>query len=290
MSYRIAGRSAFTLVEVLVVIAIISVLIGLLLPAVQAAREAARRVQCQNKVHQIALALHMHADTEGNLPPGTDLTPQARYLAWCVPILPYLEQRAAFEKAQASLERSRDVFYVADHPLLQSVNLAFSCPSDGRTHDLAVAEESGNLVGLLSYLGNNGSNHSEHDGVLFGGSDVSWSQITDGLSNTLLIGERPPSPGNDYGWWYAGVGTGDGTLDHTIGVQETVFSRFAATNCKTNYFRRGHVSDECSVSHYWSLHAGGSNFAMCDGSVRFIAYGEAQALDQLATRSGQETR
>lgn len=289
VSRRIIVHNAFTLIELIVVIGIIAILVGLVLPAVQAARATARRLQCQNKVRQVTLALHSHTDIFSALPAGTELQDEAKYLAWCGRILPFLEQQNTYSEFQSSLQLSRDLFSVADHPLFQAVNPAFSCPEDSRTLQPAIAEDSGKLVGLLSYLGCNGTNHDQRDGVLFGGSDVSWRAISDGLSNTLLVGERPPSPGNDYGWWYAGVGNGDGTLDHTLGMRENTFSRFATAACEPNNFRRGEIMDECSTSHFWSLHTGGANFGLCDGSVRFFSFTQNDdILVSLATRDRGE--
>src|SRR6478752_6950848 len=88
-------RRAFTLVELLVVIAIIGVLVALLLPAVQAAREAARRMKCQNNLKQVSLAWHNYHDSMGSLPSGCNSTND---LNWTVFILPYIEQRGLYEK------------------------------------------------------------------------------------------------------------------------------------------------------------------------------------------------
>lgn len=277
-----------TLIELLVTIGVIGLLLAVLLPAVQSARGSARRMQCQNRIRQISLACHAHEDTFAKLPAGTSLEPGSSYLSWCTQILPFLEQDAWFDEVQASLNRSPDVFSAADHPLFQSANPRFSCPSDGRLRRPGISENTGTLAGLLSYQGCNGINHERQDGVLFGGSAIAWNEVVDGLSNTILLGERPPSPANDYGWWYAGVGLGDGTLDHTLGVREKGFSIYldSDSNCSDNYYRPGDLFDECSASHYWSLHPGGANFAMCDGSVRFIAYADAKILGRMATRHG----
>ncbi|HTN77380.1 MAG TPA: DUF1559 domain-containing protein, partial [Pirellulaceae bacterium] len=109
MERPVEARRAFTLVELLVVIAIIGVLVALLLPAVQAAREAARRMQCSNNVKQLGLSLHNHHDTYNRFPPGgaNDQTPFGTETAtsgwgssWMVYILPYIEQNALYSQWQ----------------------------------------------------------------------------------------------------------------------------------------------------------------------------------------------
>jgi prepilin-type processing-associated H-X9-DG protein/prepilin-type N-terminal cleavage/methylation domain-containing protein len=282
------SNRAFTIIEVLVCVAITGSLIGLLIPAIQSARQSARNTACQNKMRQLAIALHAHSDTFGKLPAGTELSSDSRYLSFGVRILPFLEQNNIYEVAQASLRRSSDVFSPTDHPLLQMANPSFTCPQDSRVNETALAVNTGKLVGLLSYLGSNGTNHIQQNGVLFGGSKISLRHITDGTSNTLLLGERPPSAGNDYGWWYAGVGNGDGTLDHTLGSKETIFSRFLTATCEPNHFRLGSLTNECSTSHFWSLHPGGANFAFCDGSIRFLSYGSSEVIPLLSSRNGHE--
>jgi prepilin-type N-terminal cleavage/methylation domain-containing protein/prepilin-type processing-associated H-X9-DG protein len=114
--------------------------------------------------------------------------------------------------------------------------------------------------------------------------------ITDGTSNTLMVGERPPSADMVFGWWFAGSGwDAAGTGDVVLGVVD-----FADTadypQCPTTRlkFGPGNVNNVCDNFHFWSFHSGGSNFVMGDGSVRFITYGAADLMPALSTRAGGE--
>lgn len=286
------GCRGFTLIELLVAVSIVTLLISVLLPAVQAARASARRISCANNVHQLALGLTLFETSRGYYPSATSLhNSETPWRGWYSHILPFIEQTHAAEEIEASYVRSRAVFGSPEHPLMGTVVETFLCPEDGRVFEPVIAGRSGLLVGLTSYLGNLGTDTQSKNGVLFGGSRVRSADILDGLSNTYIFGERPPSPLLDLGWWYAGVGTGDGTLDHSLGAFETADSMFATCGLAVRGFQAGDVSDECSVLHFWSLHPGGGYFGMADGSVRFVSYNGAEILESLSTRaSGDVSR
>jgi hypothetical protein len=135
-------------------------------------------------------------------------------------------------------------------------------------------------------------NHERQDGVLYYDSHTRLADVTDGLSATVVFGERPISPGFDLGWWYAGSGVDDyGTADHTLGSNEIRNSRFTEhRHCRLGpfTFRPGSIGDECAALHFWSLHPGGGHFASLDGSVRFMPYSSAEVLIALSTRAGAE--
>ena len=123
-------RPAFTLVELLVVIAIIGILVGLLLPAVQAAREAARRMQCQNNLKQIGLALHIYHDAHNSFPAGTnsmaDCCAPPIVSNWAISILPFIEQASAFNQYNFSFHTT-----APQNAFIRSINLPTqNCPSD----------------------------------------------------------------------------------------------------------------------------------------------------------------
>ena len=152
-------------------------------------------------------------------------------------------------------------------------------------------ESHGKQVAFSSYLGLGGSDLRSADGVVYCNSNVRLADIRDGLSSTLLAGERPPSADLFFGWWYAGYGQrGTGSTDMTLGVREVNVRgpRFSGCAPGPYHFARGQLSNQCDQFHFWSLHAGGANFAFCDGSVRFLGYAADSVLPALATRAGGE--
>jgi prepilin-type N-terminal cleavage/methylation domain-containing protein len=204
-------RPAFTLVELLVVIAIIGVLVALLLPAVQAAREAARRMQCSNNVKQLALAMHNHHDAYGRFPPGgaADRPPFGTNTSddwgssWMVYILPYLEQGNVYQQWQ---------FYGASGVFNQNnINLrtklqvpGYLCPSSplpkvtlnqNTTMTSNYVAIAGAAPGLIPNYTESRSQTTPYGivsggGVLYPNSQVTFGSIPDGSSNTMLVSEH----------------------------------------------------------------------------------------------------
>jgi prepilin-type N-terminal cleavage/methylation domain-containing protein len=309
------GRTGFTLIELLVVIAIIAVLIGLLLPAVQKVREAANRAKCQNNLKQIALACHNYENTYEEFPPAVA---ESGNKSWLVLLFPYIEQSAVFQGMQAGNRSS----FGTTFPLLY-------CPSDPRPNTPFPANGGTWPLGCTWYVGVAGLDWNDALTTIYGSPAYAqynqvppdpgrsgiltqtWtinfdssgnylsdayhggkiSQVTDGLSNTVMIGERPPAPNKSNGWWSDGdVG---GVL---IGVAET--TRYntmsgdgysTGTSCPSPaYFGPGDNTNFCSYNHFWSWHTGGGNFASGDGSVRFLPYSANQILIPLSTRTGGE--
>jgi len=324
-------RAAFTLVELLVVIAIIGILVALLLPAVQAAREAARRMQCGNNLKQQAIALHNFHDTykrfpsahqigmgsavwystfERELPPG-GITPGSTYpqegpmWSWTMRIAPFIEMGALQD--QANMEGSSDGWpwwqALPSGEAVVSVQCSsFVCPSDlngGKVWGSGAQE-----VALMSYLGVSGRNQYREaggqDGMLYVNSSVRMAGVTDGTSNTVMIGERSATNENLFGWQWAGAGDFPhfGAADVVLGVHE----RAGSPTGVTDFFRPGQANDPMSLHrlHFSSYHPGGAQWALVDGSVRMITYaadsgvnsstgGVPTVLESMATRSGGET-
>ena len=283
---------AFTLVELLVVIGVVAILLALLLPAVQAARGAARRTACQNQLRQIALAAHSHVDARDRLPAGTDPgTSATPYRGWLVSLLPFLEETATANLVAAEYRASPDPFDMASHPTFSTPIALFACPEDARASIAQPVPRYRMIAGLSSYLGSSGRDATAQDGVLYAGSATRFADVLDGVSKTLLAGERPPSPKFDLGWWYAGMGVGvDGALDHTVGTASTDRNPFGGCGDPVYPFQPGRLKDECSANHFWSLHpGGGGHFAFLDGAVRFFTYDAAAVLVDLSTPAGGET-
>ncbi len=285
--------SAFTMVELLVVIGILAVLMGLLVPAVQKVRDAAARVQCAHNLRQLGLAAHHYHDAYGGFPPGMDTRPSQFASSWLTKVLPYLEQETLWSQAQRAYGQSSWPLNNPPHMGLATVVPAFACPSDSRVLRIQVAQREGITVALTSYLGVEGRDLKTRDGVLFRDSGVRIADIRDGTANTLFAGERPPSSDLQFGWWYAGLGqdrTGSG--DMVLGAVEQNLSPFTATSvCPTGTYSYGpgSLNNVCDLFHFWSLHSGqGANFLVADGSVRFVGYSAARLLPALATRAGGE--
>jgi prepilin-type N-terminal cleavage/methylation domain-containing protein/prepilin-type processing-associated H-X9-DG protein len=270
------ARAAFTLIELLVVIAIIGILIALLLPAVQMAREAARRMQCSNKLKQIGLALHNYESTYKSFPPGTiDYgVPQSQEWGWAVFLLPFLEQPALHEQLAPNNRRFFELLDDSvDRRLCQVPLSVFRCPSDRSAELLegtdqpryldGVAQVGTNFYGAVSnYIGVTGFwaiGVDPANGVFGANSEVTFHDIVDGTSNTFAVGERD---------FYCAAGLWAGVRDargHGPLGADYVLGR---VSYKMNAVKN--VGNPSCCQAFSSPHPGGAHFAMCDGAVRFI--------------------
>ncbi|MEW4453997.1 DUF1559 domain-containing protein [Bremerella sp. JC817] len=273
----------FTLVELLVVIAIIGVLIALLLPAVQQAREAARRMQCTNNEKQIGLALHNYHDTFNSLPPGwlyRGGDGRANY-GWATNLLPFIEQNALYDALDPGstplYSRYTSSATATDKQLLQTKIDGYRCPSD-ITGDLNDKIKFGSTrhfdIATSNYVCNEGTlplvKADEGDGVFYGNSFNGLRDIVDGTSNTIMIAERDGGnstvAGKNYGaavW--AGVGA-----NNSIGQEHVARTGFRAS-FQVNFDYAAAGGPENMGKQMSSLHPGGLNILMCDGSVRFLS-------------------
>jgi prepilin-type processing-associated H-X9-DG protein len=146
---------------------------------------------------------------------------------------------------------------------------------------------------LTDYLAVDGSNYTSplltsgtgglpKDGVLFAGSKTRLTDILDGASNTVMVGERPPAPSLTWGWWTWGP------LDSAMAVQCAAPDPHGNPCPLPQLYGPGMPNRECDALHYWSHHPGGGNWVFADGSVRFLDYSVAPKLPALATRRGSE--
>lgn len=286
------SRPAYSLVEVIVVIGILSLLLALLLPAVQRVREAANRMRCSNNLRQIGIALHHYHNDYGRFPSGTAPGRQGElypYMSWMTRLLPYVEETNAWRLAEEEYADQKNPFR-PQHTLLSRPMTLYNCPSDERVR-VPQLTHLGHLVALTSYQGVSGTAYDQSDGVLFMDSQIRLEDIVDGSSQTIVVGERPPSPDFWFGWWYAGYGVlGTGTLDHVLGAAEKNPGWRYVEHCPRGpySFRAGDTKEMCDVFHFWSLHSGGAHFLFGDGTVRFLSYHAANVLPALATRANGE--
>lgn len=284
-------RTGFTLVEVVIALAITALLTGLVLAAVQRVRAAAARAACANNLRQTALALAHYHHVHHALPPGTvsPRKPGLHYLNWQARLLPFVEQQALWEPIADSYRRNPNFWRAPWHTGRDQVVRVFGCPADARVLVYRPRES-----GLTSFMGVSGRAAARGDGLLFADSAVRFADVADGLSNTLVVGERPPSADLRLGWWYAGWGQPDNGFAHDafLGVTDinVPWDTSPEDNCPRGPYRfgPGRFSDQCDTFHFWSPHPGGAHFTLADGSVRFLSYSSAPVLPALSTRAGGE--
>lgn len=284
---------AFTLVELLVVISIIGILMGLLLPAVLAVRESSRRLSCSNQMKQLTLSLHNFESAKKQLPSGVSLSSEPKRRTWLFDLLPYLEQEAVYRQGIQEFASQPDPLMHITFPTLIA---ALQCPSDPASGRQTRSPDpyGPSMIATTNYLGVNGLRGHDKSGVFFADSNTRFRDITDGLANTLLFGERPPSLDFRYGWWYSGYGfDGVGTADFVLGLEEQLSNPLTAyhlTECSPSpyTFQAGRRA-QCDCLHFWSYHSGGGHFAYCDGSVRFISYSQSDILSLQATKDRGES-
>lgn len=297
---RTAG---FTLIELLVVIAIIAVLIALLLPAVQQAREAARRTQCKNNLKQIGLALHGYHDTFGTLMPlafgdgGVSGAVRPTW-AWSAMMLPYIDQAPLYNLLNPG---PTSLKVAANTAALQSVLrmslTVFTCPSDtgqspnnNRPFTSLVTGVNPFLVGKSNYPACSGSNSLDDantpNGVFPASAAASsttvigyplgtkFSDVSDGLSNTILVGERgsgplPAAAPTDKSGWasvWCGFSYDQAVGDTTAWRAIRGAGEYRLTDGKSNTGDENHQDMAFS-----SPHVGGLHVLLGDGAVRFIS-------------------
>jgi prepilin-type N-terminal cleavage/methylation domain-containing protein/prepilin-type processing-associated H-X9-DG protein len=306
--------AGFTLIELLVVIAIIAVLISLLLPAVQSAREAARRAQCLNNMKQIGVALHTYHEIHNTFPPGyvsyfrrdggdegtaeDDIGPG---WGWASQILPQMEQTAVHNAINFSLSMT----YAANETAQLTRISSYLCPSDFTPNRVPVRDETNTqtiyTVGTSNYvgvygIGEIGEAPGRGNGTFFRNSRVGVGQMTDGSSNTIVVGERSHNlsyvtwTGRAIGGWLFTTSSFEGGTNKFVPDPEESFCMILGPiEIEEGESPRTPNRPAAHVEDYWSRHPGGVNFLFGDGSVRFVKDSINEFVYAgLATRNGGE--
>jgi prepilin-type N-terminal cleavage/methylation domain-containing protein/prepilin-type processing-associated H-X9-DG protein len=304
---RRTQRRAFTLIELLVVIAIIAVLVGLLLPAVQKTREAANRMSCQNNLKQLGLAIHTFHDANGHLPstqrPPSNAAPLPRQ-GWMLFILPYIEQSNLYNQ----YDFTQSWFVPANVPVSGTRVKTFECPSGQNPSRLdwdqstsgppnfatppnlvAATTDYAAIYAVDARLGTAGlvdaATAAAPNGALQQNAKIRFADITDGLSNTVFVGE---SAGRPY-VYRGGAQFGTFPTDHVVGgawaraasditLNGTTLDGVSspgpcAMNCTNGTDALAYPDPYFGIhgtSDLYAFHTGGANFFFGDGSVHFI--------------------
>lgn len=309
-----ARKQGFTLVELLVVIAIIGILVGLLLPAVQAAREAARRMQCSNNLKQLALACHNYESAHKRFPLAFTpaIAPYDRNAVnnrqeswgWGALILPFIEQSNLHQQLGVNdyslraliANENPNILNTAARPLLETGLPTYQCPSDsgadqqihrqrhyggGRGTDIAGW---GNWrPGRSNYIACRGTRDqpqrvNDTHGMFMENTAIRFSDIIDGTSNTFLIGERDSLYGRGGTW----IGVRNPRGARARGIYYVTANVRPPLNSSDPPFGWNGSSNRAVQAGFSSLHTGGAQFCYADGSVHFIS----QNIDWRQDRAG----
>lgn len=321
---RIARRIGFTLIELLVVIAIIAVLIALLLPAIQQAREAARRSQCQNNLRQIGLAISNYMSGYGVFPPGEisdteTFNDNRNWTSWCTLILPMLERSDLYDQYNCSVY-NRDI---ANRTVVRTVVEAFSCPNDKwleKFEEPASGARDGTVYAHSSYRANTGALSSDDyfdarqpssgnsrrlamQGLISKNSSVTPALVTDGLSKTAMVGEYVTKTNSRRGtfWAFSYTSYCMSSVDGLINSGDVDYSSSGGSPNVVLPILLNDDFDACVL--YANDHGllnnickramggphNGTHFLFGDGSVTLISYQiDPQVYEAIGTIAGEE--
>lgn len=293
-------RRGFTLIELLVVIAIIALLVALLLPAVQQVREAARRIQCKNNLKQQGLAFMNFEAVQGALPPRRSTkTPKH---GWGPYLLGHMEQKPLGD----AYDLEQDFYAPDNQPLIKIPLSVFTCPSAPGNRLITIIDQAGNATGAVGAAGDYFTPNSvdafwwpenrraaaadtTNCAALRDNDFQTLANITDGLSNTLLVAEfagrpdhwikgrkQPDNSGLRWANWWGPWAAYNSSIFKTWSADGQTPRGPCTVNCNNNW-------------GIYAFHTGGANILLCDGSVHFIS----ESLDRdifagLVTKAGNE--
>ena len=282
-------RTAFTLVELLVVIAIIGILIALLLPAVQAAREAARRMQCSNNLKQLGLALQMYHDTYKVFPYASCVNDtEAGYWGWSTVMLSYIEAQNTYDRIDFNYDYN--MLHEINNEAMRTFISVYQCPSAPENQlvtccmpipgeeDAAETNYSAVTTHLATpYAGASGDSGT---GVMYTNSHTSLRDITDGTSHTFLVGEcDPPQDDPTYKSMYPEYCPGGNCYIGKMWATGAYVTTAYGINSHLHMYESGIESN----------HAGGAQFLYVDGHVEMLNEDIDQTLlEALTTRNWGE--
>jgi prepilin-type N-terminal cleavage/methylation domain-containing protein len=276
MSVSLVRRAGFTLIETIVAIAIVGVLAALLVPAVQSSRDAARRTVCKNQLRQLGLALHMYHEVHRCFPPGSYVMgpsfPMQSGWGWGAMTLPYLEQNAVYRQ----IDFASGTGLGTNLALIAQPVPAFRCPSEIGPDFISCAPPDNPPFQLAS------GNYCGSEGVLSSMSCVRIAQITDGTSQTLMLGERLVQQGGGASLPFTSAWCGQVAFADEYDLRSVPYL-LPEANHPIN-------SSPADPLCFGSWHAQGANFVLADGSCLFLNNSiDSQVFTALGTANGGET-
>lgn len=284
------SRHGFTLLEMIICISLAGFLFSLTIAAMAGAKNKSLLLDCKNNLRQIGIALatfestnHAYPKTIFSLGAPRVHGKKTTHLGWQVQILPFFGHETAYTNAVSSCERETDMFNNPPHTVLTLKIGGYECKSvPSNSHDFPTGIE----FSKTSYLGVGGLAGKPG---MFSSMGTRLSQVLDGQSNTLLIGERPAPQSNLAGTWYPGFIKYSGVGPNNILFMDRRV-KYWDDPCEApdRAFGPGNIHNSCDRFKFWSLHRGGGNFLFADGSVTFFNHSAGDSLEAMSTRAGGE--